>query len=282
MAQSKIDQGLKRWAFLLISVLGLLMVSFGTARAIFYPAIDTDDGTVDDWIDVFAAGEFSTDPPGDVANPQEDLINAWVSSTGDTSTDKINFFIAVIGPNALNGHERAALALFDCNLNGVMEQDWDAAIFYDRFNNSIPGNNWQDQVVICNGEFQTCTPIGDPFFGQIIGESNEFVEWGVQIGDLPPNELSHQDANCQDLDINIKLATLDFTWNDTKFIDESDYGFLRYYMPTAIELHHFGVESGPWSIISILIVGRAMTLIGFGGYILVHRTSSSTSSANDR
>ena len=79
------------WGFLITRLLWFLMITFGAASALFFPLIDTDDGTVSHWGYIFKAGEFHTDPAGIVAKPAEDWINAWVSQTCSSHADRLNF-----------------------------------------------------------------------------------------------------------------------------------------------------------------------------------------------
>jgi hypothetical protein len=285
MARFKFARGLKNGAFLLVGLVGLLLVFSGAARADFYPGIDTTDSDISDWAEVFANGEFWTDPPGDVTNPDEDWIKAWVSQTGTSDTDRVHFLMEILGPNVLINEERAAVALLDCNQDGLMTENDDAVIAYDWFNGSVP-DGWDDMVVVCDGELQKCLATGDRTLGQKFtytetGEPDRyFVEWGIPFDQIPPNsEFTTQickDSNPEDeVDklINIEFQTAISTYQAPAPIDEADSS-TGYNITTVIDLNNFNAQSSSFSSLPLLLAGGAMIVVGFGGFILVRRKKS--------
>jgi len=133
-------QSLIRPIFIFIGVLGLLLLSYGTVAAVRYN-IDLNDGSIADWTGIPV---FVTDPVGDVATADEDIINAWVATSDTGSPVNLNFRIQVNGDPAINGENRGVAAYIDCEdpdgnpPNGVMDI-WDRILVYDKNNPQAGG-----------------------------------------------------------------------------------------------------------------------------------------------
>lgn len=164
--------------------------------------ISTTDSSTADWNGVPL---FQTDPPGDVTNADEDIINVWVASSleivGTETITNLNFLMQTAGAPALNLPYRGAAAIIDCDRDGVDNESHDRMVNYGRNG---------DVVFICQGNRTGyCFNEGDygsnSPFGERVGDT-AYVEWRVRVTELPPDVLNSN--NCRNI-VRIRFATFD-------------------------------------------------------------------------
>jgi len=179
---------------LLVSIFVLIIATIGcSAEGGASAGFNANDSGYDEWSGVPV---FTTDPAGDVPNPDEDILEVKVAnSPADGGTKEVYFLMKVTGNPALQGQYKASIVSIDCDGNGVDQEPHDRLVVY------VPS---EDQYYIMRGD-QSEGFTGNAKDGQVVGE---FIEWKVSLSDLPPDE---KDSGQCTGNVKLLFATADVT-----------------------------------------------------------------------
>jgi hypothetical protein len=245
---------------LLIAIFAVLFMAVSVAYAALY-TISTTDNSVSEW---FSQGVpvFQTDPAGDVATADEDIISTWVAaedSNSDGTGDTINFLVEMKGSPALSTNAfRVVVASIDCNNNDVHQEAVDRLIIY---------NPTSDFVEIRNGT-QTVKygPPGAKDFGQRV---NQYLEWGVPVSELGGGQFDEPVGHCSG-EVGVRFATVNGLSGAT--IDQttsSPWGGIR--IPTAVSVSNFGAAGATFNSVAFVALAGLVIIGGLSGIILLRR-----------
>ena len=252
LTQRKIYYGL-----ILILVGFLVFSTYQTASAVLV-TINKTDVSVDEW---FTQGVplFYTDPAGDVANPDEDMLNAWVAS-GDDST--LNFLMELNADTAMQTQLRHAAAYIDCDMDGVPGEADDIIITYEPYQNQV----W----ILTGDQNQGASYNTGVNRGQRVGE---YLEWGIQqviIGFI--------NSDCIDEEVNIGFFTASteagFPGVPIDGMDGSGILWSGFNVPTNIDLAEFNANSTGSNSSIIFPIAGSIFILGLLGLVIFlrHRT----------
>lgn len=208
-------------------IMGILLATFlvvgSVLAAVFSINTNENPASVQEWFDQ-GVPIWHTDDVGDVAEPKEDIVNTWVATGNDS---RIYFMMELADSPALETMLREAVAYLDCDGdgdNGGLGDIDDVIIGY------LPH---EDTTFIFRGD-QNQGGTLDPEDGQ---RENQYVEWGVDLRDLPPtNPLLQSTSDCQHA-VRIRFLTTDTSVFPGVPIDETT-PFDWYNIPTAINLNN--------------------------------------------
>ena len=258
MSVNKSKEVRKRTLGLLIAIFAALFMTVSVAHAILY-TISTTDNSVSEW---FSQGVpvFQTDPAGDVATADEDIINTWVAaedSNGDGIGDTINFLVEMKGSPALSTNAfRAVVASIDCTNNGVHQEAVDRLVIY---------NPATDFVEIRDGTQMIKNGLGGTY-GQRV---NQYLEWGVPVSELGGGQFDEPVGHCSG-EVGVRFATVNGLSGAT--IDQttsSPWGGIR--IPTAVSVSNFGAAGATFNSVAFVALAGLVIIGGLSGIILLRR-----------
>ncbi len=193
-------------------VLGAITLAAGLLAALALAAqfnINTDDRSVAEW-DAQGIAPYQTDPAESAVltptvSPTDDIVTTWVASgVGQSGAPSLFFRLQTAPPRALATLNHVAVALIDCDRNGLDNERKDRWAVYHA--TGYPS----DAMVLYTGD-HLWGLYSSIILPQLLGQRvQSSVEWAVPIADLPeegvgPPELDPVDCRGE---VNIRFATM--------------------------------------------------------------------------
>jgi hypothetical protein len=224
----------------------MMLISATIAFATLYN-VNTNDGNVNEWQSQGIPG-FQTDPAGDTINgggSTEDIIETRVASGNDNT---LYFLLKTAAAPAVNAPGYIAVASIDCNHNGIDQEFDDRLIVYMPHLGSPVG---PERVMVYTGDQSMFFALG-PEAGQQVGE---YIEWGVPIDQLPPDDNSPA-VDCRN-QVGIRFGTADS--NPDPNVEFDSTALQGWGVPNTIHLQE--IKAQP----SAGLIGAALlAMTGFG------------------
>jgi len=193
-------------------VLGAIALAAGLLAALAVAAqfnINTDDRSVAEW-DAQGIAPYQTDPAESAVltptvSPTDDIVTTWVASgVGQSGVPSLFFRLQTAQPRALATLSHVAVALIDCDRNGLDNERRDRWAVYHA--SGFPS----DEMLLYTGDVVlglSSSIVLPQLLGQRVAQD---VEWAVPIADLPEEGVGAPELDPVDCrnDVDIRFATM--------------------------------------------------------------------------
>lgn len=234
------------WGIVLVLVLVVAMgLFFKDTYAAWITDINTTDGLLDpNW----GTPLFTATSP--ITDDDLDIKNAWMHNNGEYIYFRIETWKEPAVPSGFD-----AVALLDCNSNGVYTDNDDRKIVYRPNTPEFIYILYGDQVQGETPYWVQCTSNSTCTWGERVGTTAN-IEWKVQY-----TQDTDWPAECLN-DIKIGWATA----NETNWSTYMITPFFGYDIPTAIKLENLEARSGDRLTLPVLALIGILFGIGYGFY----------------